>query len=101
MAMNVTAVLHNPVASIGLWNAKDGRYQIKEVRDARKRIYRKLVFEGEQLVGAMLLGRFEDSGILHNMIRTRTTFTLKPHHLAPATVRWGSVLRAIDKAGKL
>ncbi len=101
MAMNVTAVLHIPVASIGLWNAKDGRYQIREVRDDRTRLYRKLVFDGDQLVGAMLLGRFEDSGILHNMIRTRTTFTLKPRHLAPSTVRWGSVLRAIDKAGKL
>lgn len=100
MAMNVTAVLHIPVASIGLWNPKDGRYQIREVREDRKRIYRKLVFDGDQLVGAMLLGRFEDSGILHNMIRTRTTFTLKPQHLAPATVRWGSVLRAIDKAGQ-
>jgi len=101
MAMNVTAVLHIPVASIGLWNPKEGRYQIREVRQDRKRIYRKLVFDGDQLVGAMLLGRFEDSGILHNMIRTRTTFTLKPQHLAPATVRWGSVLRAIDKAGNL
>jgi NAD(P)H-nitrite reductase large subunit len=101
MAMNVTAVLHIPVASIGLWNPKDGRYQIREVRDDRKRIYRKLVFDGDQLVGAMLLGRFEDSGILHNMIRTKTTFTLKQHHLAPAVVRWASVLRAIDKAGKL
>jgi nitrite reductase (NADH) large subunit len=101
MAMNVTAVLHIPVASIGLWNMKDGRYQIREVRDDRRRLYRKLVFDGDQLVGAMLLGRFEDSGILHNMIRTGTTFGLKPQHLAPATVRWGTVLRTIDKAGKL
>lgn len=101
IAMNVTAVLHNPVASIGLWNAGDGRYQVHEVRDERKRIYRKLVFDGEQLVGAMLLGRFEDSGILHNMIRTRNMFGLKPRHLAPATLRWGTVLRAIDLAGRL
>ena len=47
------------------------------------------------------MGRFEDSGILHNMIRTKATFTLKPHHLAPAVVRWASVLRAIDKGGRV
>jgi NAD(P)H-nitrite reductase large subunit len=101
MAMNVTAVLHKPVASIGLWNARDARYQVHLVRDARHGTYRKLVFEGERLVGAMLLGRFEDSGILHNMIRTRNTFGLKPHDLAPVSVRWGTVLRAIETAGRM
>lgn len=102
MAMNVTSVLQTPVASIGAWNPQSGgRYQIREVRDDRRQTYRKLVFDGEQLVGAMLVGTFEDAGILHNMIRTRTTFTLKPDHLAPATVRWGTVLRAIHKAGRV
>ncbi len=101
MAMNVTAVLHIPVASIGVWNPKDHRYQIREIRDDRHRMYRKLVFDGDQLVGAMLIGRYEDSGILHNMIRTRTTFTLRPHDLTLPPVRWGTVLRAIDKAGRL
>ena len=102
MAMNVTSVLQTPVASIGAWNPTPGeRYQIREVRDDRRRIYRKLVFDGDQLVGAMLVGTFEDAGILHNMIRTRTTFTLTPDHLAPATVRWGTALRAIHKAGRV
>ncbi|MDE2059348.1 MAG: NAD(P)/FAD-dependent oxidoreductase [candidate division NC10 bacterium] len=102
MAMNVTSVLQTPVASIGAWNSQPGeRYQIREVRDDRKRIYRKLVFDGDQLVGAILVGTFEDAGILHNMIRTRTSFTLKPDHLAQATVRWGTVLRAIHKAGRV
>lgn len=102
MAMNVTTVIDTPIASIGLWNPPDGEpYQIREVRDDLKRIYRKLVFTGEQLVGAMLVGMIEDAGILHNMIRTRTTFTLTPDHLAPAPVRWGTVLRAVDKAGRV
>ncbi|WP_337287551.1 FAD-dependent oxidoreductase [Candidatus Methylomirabilis sp.] len=102
MAMNVTSVLQTPVVSLGAWNSQPGdRYQIREVRDDRSRIYRKLVFDGDQLVGAMLVGRFEDAGILHNMIRTRTTFTLKPDHLAPSTIRWGTVLRAIHKAGRV
>ncbi|PTL36204.1 hypothetical protein CLG94_05980 [Candidatus Methylomirabilis limnetica] len=102
MAMNVTTVIDTPIASIGMWNPPDGEpYQIREVRDDLKRIYRKLVFTGEQLVGAMLVGMIEDAGILHNMIRTRTTFTLTPDHLAPAPVRWGTVLRAVDKAGRV
>ncbi|MDE2180310.1 MAG: NAD(P)/FAD-dependent oxidoreductase [candidate division NC10 bacterium] len=102
MAMNVTSVLQTPVASIGAWNPQFGKpYRIREVREEGRRIYRKLVFTGEQLVGAMLVGDFEDAGILHNMIRTRTTFTLQPDHLAPTAVRWGTVLRAIHKAGRV
>ena len=102
MAMNVTTVIGTPIASIGRWNPQvDEGHQIREVRDDQRRSYRKLVFTGEQLVGAMLVGDFEDAGILHNMIRTRTTFTLTPDHLAPATIRWGTVLRAIGKAGRV
>ncbi len=101
LAMNVTAVLHNPIASIGLWNPQNGDYQVHAIRDDQTRTYRKLVFEGDQLVGAMLLGRYDDAGILHNMIRTRTMFTLKPRDLARGTVRWGTVLRAIDRVGKV
>jgi NAD(P)H-nitrite reductase large subunit len=102
MAMNVTTVNGMSIASIGLWNPKvDDGHQIREVRDDRGPSYRKLVFDGDQLVGAMLVGSFEDAGILHNMIRTRTTFTLKPDHLAPSTIRWGTVIRAIKKAGRV
>ncbi|HWQ68721.1 MAG TPA: FAD-dependent oxidoreductase [Patescibacteria group bacterium] len=102
MAMNVTSVLQTPVVSLGAWNSQPGdRYEIREVRDDRRQAYRKLVFDGEQLVGAMLVGDFEDAGILHNMIRTRTTFTLRPDHLAPSTIRWGTVLQAIKKAGRV
>jgi len=102
MAMNVTTVIGAPVASIGLWNPKIGDgHQIREVCDDHRLTSRKLVFDGDQLVGAMLVGTFEDAGILHNMIRTRTTFTLKPDQLAPATIRWGTVLRAIHKAGRV
>jgi hypothetical protein len=49
----------------------------------------------------MLLGRYEDAGILHNLIRTRTMFALKPHDLTRGTVRWGTILRAIDRVGSV
>jgi len=101
LAMNVTAVLHNPIASIGLWNPQNGDYQVHAIRDDQTRAYRKLVFEGDQLVGAMLLGRYDDAGILHNMIRTRTMFSLRPHDLARGRVRWGNILRSIDRVGKV
>jgi NAD(P)H-nitrite reductase large subunit len=102
MAMNTTSVLGLPVASLGLWNPEAGSVEAHQVVDERRRYYRKLVFRGDQIVGAVLVGRIEESGPLHNMIRTRTMFGLTKADLLAGPVMWSHVLRANDqgKAGK-
>jgi len=97
MAMNTTSVLGMPVASLGLWNPEPGSVEVHQVMDERRRLYRKLVFRGEQIVGAVLVGRIEESGPLHNMIRTRTMFGLKKADLLAAPAMWSHVLRANDR----
>ncbi|HEY7677214.1 MAG TPA: hypothetical protein VIG69_09090, partial [Candidatus Methylomirabilis sp.] len=62
----------------------------------RRRFYRKLVFRGDQIVGAVLVGRIEESGPLHNMIRTRTMFGLKKADLLAGPALWSHVVRAND-----
>ena len=102
IAMNTTSVLGLPVASLGLWNPEPGSVEVHQVLDERRRYYRKLVFRDDQIVGAVLVGRIEEAGPLHNMVRTRTMFSLKKADLLAAPVMWSSVLRANDqgKAGK-
>ena len=102
MAMNTTSVLGVPVASLGLWDPEPGSAEVHQVVDERRRYYRKLVFQGDQIVGAVLVGRIEESGPLHNMIRTRTMFGLKKADLLAAPLMWSHVLRANDqgRAGK-
>ena len=70
--------------------------------DERKKVYRKLVFRDDQIVGTVLVGRIEESGPLRNMIRTRTMFSLKKADLIAAPLMWSQVLRANDQgvAGK-
>ena len=102
LAMNTTSVLGVPVASLGLWNPDPGTVEVHPVLDERKQYYRKLVFQDDQLVGAVLVGKIEESGPLHNMIRTRTMFSLKKADLIAAPVMWSRVLRTNDqgKPGK-
>ncbi len=102
LAMNTTSVLGMPVASLGLWNPDPGTVEVHPVLDERKQCYRKLVFQDDQLVGAVLVGKIEESGPLHNMIRTRTMFSLKKADLIAAPVMWSRVLRTNDqgKPGK-
>jgi NAD(P)H-nitrite reductase large subunit len=97
MAMNTTSVLGVPVASLGLWNPDPGQAEVHSVLEERKQYYRKLVFRDDQLVGAVLVGKIEESGPLHNMIRTGTTFSLKKADLIPTPVMWSRVLRTNDQ----
>ncbi len=97
IAMNTTSVLGVPVASLGLWNPEPGSVEVHQVLDEPRRYYRKLVFRDDQIVGAVLVGRIEESGPLHNMIRTRTMFSLKKADLLAAPLMWSTVLRANDR----
>lgn len=96
MAMNTTSVLGMPVASLGLWNPDPASVEVHQMLDERRRVYRKLVFRDDQIVGAVLVGRIEEAGPLHNMIRTRTMFGLKKKDLLAAPVMWAHVLRTND-----
>lgn len=100
MAMNTTAVLGIPLASLGLWDPPEKGYEVVSKVEPHWKYYRKLVFKGDDLVGAVLVGRInEEAGILHNMIRTRTRFFITADQLKQGIVTWGKVIRANDRMG--
>jgi NAD(P)H-nitrite reductase large subunit len=104
MAMNTTSVLGLPIASLGLWHATDtSEYRIVSQLDEAGRMYRKLVFKAGVLVGAILVGPGvnTEAGILHNVIRTRQSFTVTPDQLVAGPVRWGRILRDNRLAGAI
>jgi nitrite reductase (NADH) large subunit len=102
MAMNTTSVMGLPIASVGLWHVTDtAEYRIHTQLDAVKRTYRKLVFKDEVLLGALLVGPGvnAEAGILHNIIRTRHAFTVRPDQLVAGVITWGRILRDNRLAG--
>lgn len=66
---NVTTVFGLRVASVGLVRVQRDDSDLREVayREGRA-AYRKLVFRGERLVGALLVGPIEDAGVLRAVI---------------------------------
>lgn len=104
MAMNTTSVLGLPIASLGLWQVTDtADYHIHSELHETQRAYRKLVFKQGTLVGAILVGNAvnAEAGVLHNVIRTRQSFTVTPDQLTVAPVSWGRILRDNRAAGRI
>jgi NAD(P)H-nitrite reductase large subunit len=96
------SVLGLPIASLGLWHVTDTtEYEIHTQLNPAKREYRKLVFQGGKLVGAILVGTNmnREAGILHNFIRSRQSFTVTPEQLVAGPISWGRILRDNRQAG--
>jgi NAD(P)H-nitrite reductase large subunit len=67
---NITTVFGLPVASLGLTRIAEGDHDLREVvhMEEGRNLYRKLVFRGDRLVGALLVGDIEDAGVLRSVI---------------------------------
>lgn len=72
MAMNSTSLGGFPVMTVGLSNVEDdGAASLTVVKEMHqtKRYYRKLVFRGDRLVGAILMGGIERAGLLTGLVQ--------------------------------
>lgn len=99
LAMNTTAVLHIPLASLGAWNVEGDGYEVHRQLSEERQLYRKVIFRDDQLVGAVLMGRIDEAGVLHNMIRTRTMWQVKKDDVIRGPLTWGRVTFANAMAG--
>lgn len=69
---NVSTLFGLTVASIRLgdiWNSN--KSEELKFFDPRTKVYRKILFAGNRIVGAILLGKTEDAGIIRNLINSK------------------------------
>ncbi len=72
LSRNVIRIFDLDVLTAGLVNPPtDSKYEVLALRDPRRQTYRKLVFRDDYLVGAALVGRVEQGGVLMNTIAGR------------------------------
>jgi NAD(P)H-nitrite reductase large subunit len=101
LLMNIVDVCHLDVASFGRWDDPKAEV-VSAVRPGRP-AYRKLLFHGDRLTGAMILGRADDVwttndvGMLKGLVQTgvalgrwkerlrRNPFEVKPAYIATGT----------------
>jgi NAD(P)H-nitrite reductase large subunit len=85
LAMNSIELFKVPTISTGVTNpSSPAEYEILTFQDLENHQYRKIVLQGDLLVGAVLVGNVERAGILAGLIREKIDVTpFKEHLLAP------------------
>lgn len=71
IAMNTVEICGVPAMSIGNANVEDGGHEIMAELDERRAVYKRLVLEGDHLVGAILVGNISRAGIYTGLIRNK------------------------------
>lgn len=87
IGMNSVEVYALPVMTMGITNQISETHEVKAFRKGK--VYRKLVFEGNRLVGAVLVGQVDYGGILTRFIRSRADITHIKRELTEHVLRKG------------
>ena len=91
LGRNVMRIFGLDLMTLGMVNPEPcSEYEVFVQNDHRRRTYRKLVFRGEILVGAILINQIEQGGILLSLIRNKIPVTIpRENLLAPGfNFRW-------------
>lgn len=72
LGMNSIEFFGLPAVSLGIYKIKDeGAFEELKVLDTKTNIYKKIILKGNVIVGAILVGNIEKSGIFLKLIRER------------------------------
>ncbi len=93
---NVTTILEIAVASIGVSRPEGGQFRQIRFKDSKRGVFRALSFEGSRLVGALLLGRIEDAGVIRYCIASGIDISPWEERIAAAPLDFGSILCGHD-----
>jgi NAD(P)H-nitrite reductase large subunit len=92
ISRNVTHLFGLETAVLGLARARGQPFDIGTHSDPEGKVYRRLVLEEGRLVGASLIGRIRDAGILHSLIRTRRVLGPLTNQSIRFPLNWGRFL---------
>jgi len=88
---NICGFLGNTVASVGITKPENDDYEERVTQDPAKGLYRKLVWnKKDELVGAVLMGKTADIGVISNLIRNRVKIPKeKRSQMVRSNIRYG------------
>ncbi len=91
LSSNICGFLGSTVASVGITNPDNGDFEERVTRDPAKGLYRKLVWnKNDELVGAVLMGKVADIGVISSLIRNRVRIPReKRERMVRSTIRYG------------
>jgi nitrite reductase (NADH) large subunit len=78
---------------VGNANPQDGEnYRIVQSGGPARNEYRRLVLDGDILVGAVMINRIEQGGVLRSLIENRVPIRLPPEALIASGFNFGRLL---------
>lgn len=69
IGMNITEIAGNRICSIGQTISSEDKVKEMFRIDTKKKIYRKFLIKNGNIIGAVLINKIEDAGIINTMIR--------------------------------
>jgi len=92
MNENIINIFGVTIAFIGLSKHINGNLEELKYCDPPREIYRKILLEDNRIIGAVLLGKAEDSGLILNLIQNRIDVSKWKERIARAPLDAGKVL---------
>jgi NAD(P)H-nitrite reductase large subunit len=93
LSRNVMRVFGLDVLTVGNANPQDGEnYRIVQSGGPARNEYRRLVLQGDILVGAVMINRIEQGGVLRSLIENRVPIRLPPETLMTPGFNFGWLL---------
>jgi NAD(P)H-nitrite reductase large subunit len=89
---NVTTVLGVVVASIGQSKPEFGQYEELRHANFKHNELRKLYLDGSRIVGALLVGKAHDAGVIRHCITNRIDISPWKKRIAAAPMDFGEIL---------
>ncbi len=88
---NICSLLGRTVASVGITKPANMNFEENTFTNPGKGLYRKIIWNNkDEIVGALLMGKVEDIGIITNMIKNRVKISGELRScMARATVKYG------------
>ena len=93
---NVTTLLGVAAVSMGLYKTEEGEFKELRYVDEEGAVYRKLFLDGSRLVGALLLGRITDAGVIRHCIANNLDVSAWEDRVAMSPLDFGHILLGRD-----
>ena len=93
LSRNVIRIFDIDIMAGGVVNPPpDALYRTVVYKSPRRKIYRKLVFQGDALVGMVMVNDVEQGGVLLSAIQSRTPLTIPREALVEPGLNYGRLL---------
>ena len=93
VAYNVLPVFDCTAAFLERRDAGDGQTQVLTYINKRKSIYRKILIKNNCIIGAVMLGAYQDAGVVLYLLKKRKNIARIKDTLASGRALWGDVMK--------